>query len=411
MNISISRKVFNPHFLPILEDDEHFIILLLGGASSGKSYFSFQRAVYRCLVDKRKYLILRKHAVDVRRSCFEDVRSILSKWGIFSLVTINSSLMTVTFPNGSVMLFSGCDEVEKLKSIPDISDIIFEEASEFSATDYDALKMRLRGKGKLKNQIVLQSNPVSKANWLFLRFFDGGCDEESCLIDRSTYQDNPFCNQETIDSLLAYRETNPYYYRVYCLGEFGSVSRQVLTNWHSEDLDIGELRKMGYEHLVGMDFGFVNDATAIVDSLLDEDNKRIYVLREFYRTGLLNDEIAAQLKRMGLEKSTIIADSAEQKSIEEIRRAGIRRIKPSTKGQGSVLQGIQKLQQYEIVVDSSCLNLIEELENYSWKRDKATGEYINEPMDEYNHAIDALRYSLQCADARGHLKSLPRYTL
>ena len=207
------------------------------------------------------------------------------------------------------------------------------------------------------------------------------------------------------------RTTNPYYYRVYTLGEWGSLSKQIITNYRSEELDIDELRSRNLQHLVGLDFGFVNDPTAIVDCLLDEDNSKLYVIREFFKTGLLNDEIAAQLKLMGLSKSTIIADSAEQKSIEEIKRAGISRIKPAAKGQGSVLQGIQKLQQYEIVVDSSCFNLLEELENYSWKKDKSTGEYVNEPIDAYNHAIDALRYSLQCGEHKHRLKTLPKYTL
>lgn len=407
MNIRISRKVFNPHFLPLL-DDEHFIVLLLGGASSGKSYFSFQRAVYRCLIDRRKYLILRKHAVDVRRSCFEDVKSILSKWGMLGLVTINSSLMTITFQTGSVMLFTGCDDVEKLKSIPNITDIVFEEASEFSPEDFDALKIRLRGRGKLKNQIVLQSNPVSKANWLYLRFFENGCQEDDCLIDRSTYRDNPFCNRETIDALERYKTTNPAYYTIYCLGEFGSLSRLVYTNWRIEDLDVKELNTKGYQLCVGLDWGYTADATAIAAMLADEENKRLYIINEFYRTGMLNDAIAKQLEYMGLSKSMIIADSAEPKSIDELKRNGIRRIKPSTKGQGSINAGIAKLQEYEIIVDSHCENFITELQNYSYKKDRATGEYVNEPEDRFNHLMDAARYGIQCINVKHRLKSLPK---
>lgn len=410
MDINISRKVFNPHFLPLLEDT-HFVVLLLGGASSGKSYFSFQRAVYRCLLDCRKYIILRKHAVDVRRSCFEDVKTILSKWNLLPLVTINTSLMTIKFPNGSLMLFSGCDDVEKLKSIPNITDAIFEEASEFSPTDFDQLKIRLRGKGKLKNQIILQSNPVSKANWLYLRFFEKGCQEDDCLIDRSTYHDNPFCNQETINALERYKETNPAYYTVYCLGEFGSLSRLVYTNWHPEQLDTQSLLESGYQLCVGLDWGYTADATAIAVMLADEENKKLYIINEFYQTGMLNDAIANQLTYMGLSKSLIIADSAEPKSIDELKKNGIRRIKPSTKGPGSINTGIAKLQEYEMIVDEHCVNFITELQNYSYKKDKSTGEYVNEPIDAYNHAIDALRYSLQCVDARHPLRTLPKYTL
>lgn len=411
MRLILKRSLFNDKFFPLLEDEEHDVILLVGGGGSGKSYFSFQRAVIRSIWDRRKYLVVRKSATDLRRSCWVDLKNTLEQFQITSLCKINETNMTVTLPNGSSFLCMGIDDFEKVKSIPGITDCLIEEASEVTFDDYSQLKMRLRGTGRLRNQIVLMTNPISKANWVYRFFFDGGCSEPNCLIHQSTYKDNRFINETTIRTLEGYRDTNPMFYRVYCLGEFGSVSKQVLTNYTSEELDIAELRKRGYQHLVGLDFGYVNDATAIVDSLLDEENKRIFVIREFYQTGLLNDEIAAQIERMGLSKSTIIADSAEQKSIDEIRRAGIRRIRPSVKGQGSVSQGIQKLQQYRIIVDASCLNLLEELENYSYKKDKATGEYINEPIDAYNHAIDALRYSLQCADAKSQLRTLPKYTL
>lgn len=412
MNIKVSRRIFAPAFLPLLLDNEHRVILLLGGGGSGKSFFAFQRAVYRALSEpNRKILIVRKSAVDVRRSCWEDLQRTIRQFKVSKLCTVNQTTMEVRLTNGSRFLLMGLDDFEKVKSIPDINDILIEEASEITFDDYSQLLQRTRGKGRLLNQVVLMSNPVSKANWLFKHFFADGCKEPNCIISRTTYKDNPFLNQETVETLENYRDTNPYYYRVYTLGEWGSLSKQVFTNYRSEELDITELRKRNYQHLVGLDFGFINDPTAIVDCLLDEEGSRLYVLREFYQTGLLNDEIAAQLKMMGLSKSTIIADSAEQKSIEEIKRAGISRIRPAAKGQGSVLQGIQKLQQYEIVVDSSCFNLLEELENYSWKRDKSTGEYINEPIDAYNHAIDALRYSLQCGEHRHQLKTLPKYTL
>ncbi len=164
MRLVLREGVITPHFRPLLSDNEHFLILLLGGASSGKSYFSFQRAIIRCCQDKRKYLVLRKHATDVRRSCWEDVKSILSSWKILDRVKVNSTLMTMEFPNGSIIMFTGCDDPEKLKSIPNITDAIFEEASEFSPTDLDVVKVRLRGKGQLRNQIILQTNPISKAN-------------------------------------------------------------------------------------------------------------------------------------------------------------------------------------------------------------------------------------------------------
>ena len=133
----------------------------------------------------------------------------------------------------------------------------------------------------------------------------------------------------------------------------------VFNNWKVEDFDYKELKG---DLLCGLDFGFMADPTAFIASLLVKD--KLYVFYEFYQKGLLNNQIAQKIKDAGFSKSVIIADSAEQKSIEEIRREGITRIKPAVKGQGSVLQGIQKLQQYEIIVHPSCSNLIEELSNY-----------------------------------------------
>ena len=326
-------------------------------------------------------------------------------------VKINKSLKKIEFPNGSTMLFMGLDDEQKVKSIPGLTDIVIEECSEISLDTFSQLKQRLRGLGKLRNQLVLMTNPVSKANWVYKHFYEDGCKESNCLLHHSTYRDNRFLNQGTIQALEGFKDTNPMFYRIYCLGEWGSLSKQIYTNYVAQELDIGELRKRGYQQLVGLDFGYVNDPTAITLSLLDEDTRTIYVYNEFYQTGLLNDEIANVLKGMGLEKSVIIADSAEQKSIEEIRRCGIRRIQPSTKGKDSINQGIQKLQQYKLVVDPACVHLLEELENYSWQKDRGTGEYINKPIDKYNHLLDALRYSLQCVDSKPRLKTLPKNSL
>lgn len=407
IRLKIKTNIFNSSFYPLLNNNTADIILLLGGGGSGKSYFSFQRAVIRCLQDKRKYLITRNTAVDLERSCWQDVLSALEFFKIKGEVKINKSLKTIDFPNGSQMLFMGLDDDQKIKSIPNITDIIVEECSEINIDKFSQLKQRMRGTGKLHNQLVLQCNPVSKANWVYKHFFLDGCKEPNCLIHHSTYKDNKFLNQTTIQALEGYKTTNPYFYRVYCLGEWGSLNKQVFTNYTAAALNIEELR--GLDSLIGLDFGFVNDPTTIVCSLLDEKNKKIYIYNEFYQTGLLNDEIANQLHLMGLDKSVIIADSAEQKSIEEIRKLGIRKIRPAAKGKGSVIQGIQKLQQYELIVDSSCTNTLEELENYCWKKDRTTGEYINEPVDSNNHCIDALRYSLQCV--KGKLKTLPSTSL
>lgn len=144
--------------------------------------------------------------------------------------------------------------------------------------------------------------------------------------------------------------------------------------------------------LFGLDFGYSNDPSAFTHSKIDMKNKRFYVLEEYVKKGMLNNEIANIIKEMGYTKEVITADAAEPKSIAELKRDGIYRIRPAKKGPDSIIQGIQFLQQFEWIVDDRCVKTIEELENYTYKKDRKTGEYINEPVDAYNHCIDSLRY-------------------
>ena len=139
----------------------------------------------------------------------------------------------------------------------------------------------------------------------------------------------------------------------------------------------------------------MNDISALIASILDEENKRIYIFKEWGDTNKTNDELAKVISALGFSKSVIVADAAEKKSIEEIKRQGITRIRACEKGPDSIMHGIQKLQQYELIIHPSCIGVITELENYAWTKNK-DGEYINKPIDSFNHFIDALRYSLQC---------------
>lgn len=139
----------------------------------------------------------------------------------------------------------------------------------------------------------------------------------------------------------------------------------------------------------------VNDPSAFIHCKIDTKNKRLYIVEEYVKKGMLNNEIANVIKRLGYSKEIITADSAEQKSIAEISNHDITRIRPAMKGKDSIISGIQYLNQFDIVIDERCFKTIEELDNYTWKKDKNTGEYYNEPVDTYNHCIDALRYSVE----------------
>ena len=412
MKIQVHKNIFNAVYLPYLEDFSTRFIVFYGGAGSGKSFFCAQRLIYKALKSRRKILVLRKVNRTTKASTFQLLLDVLSQFNILNYCKVNRTDFTIELPNGSMFLCMGLDDPEKIKSITGLTDAWLEESTEFTLDDFSQVNLRVRDPNAENQEICLSFNPVSKANWCYLQFFAENPELEefrkTVRVVHTNYLDNPHLPQDYINALLMMKATNEVYYKIYALGEFGSLDKLVYNNWQKMDFDPAKIKG---QLLCGLDFGYTNDPTAFVSSYLVEDERRIYVFKEWGGTGYLNDAIADQIREMGFAKSIIIADSAEQKSIEEIKRKGIQRIKPCVKGQGSILQGIQKLQQYELIIHPSCVNIIEELENYSWKKDKATNEYINEPVDAYNHYLDSLRYSLQCVDARAQLASMNKNLL
>lgn len=393
INIKLSKKLFNETYYPYLLDYKHRYEVYYGGAGSGKSVFVAQKLIFKALNQKRKILVIRKVGTTLKDSVFQLINDTLKAWKIYNLCQVNLSTYTITLPNDSVFLFKGLDDREKIKSITDITDIWCEEATELAEDDYTQLDLRLRAL-KPDLQLICSFNPVSKANWVYKKWFASSVQPNGdTFILKTTYKDNRFLPKAYINALEEKQKTNYSYYKIYALGEFCSLDKLVFSNWETADFDNTEINGV---LLIGLDFGFVNDTTALIASLLDEENKRLYIFKEWGATGKTNKEIADVITALGFSKSVIIADSAEPKSIEELRRDGISRIRESTKGKDSIIHGIQKLQNYKIIVHPACEKIITEFENYSWKKDKQSGEYINQPIDEFNHFIDALRYSLQC---------------
>ena len=409
MKINIHTNIFNPVYLPYLEDFSTRFLLFYGGAGSGKSHFIAQRLVYKALKDTRKILVLRKVNRTTKASTFQLLLDTLNQFGILNYCVINRTDFSITLPTGSQFLCMGLDDPEKIKSITGLTDAWLEEATEFSLDDFSQVNLRVRDPKAENQEIILSLNPVSKANWCYLHFFaeNPELDEfrKTVRIVHTTYKDNPHLPEAYVQALLMMKATNEVYYKIYALGEFGSLDKLIYNNWQKMDFDPDTIKG---QLLCGLDFGYTNDPTAFTASILVENERRIYIFKEWGGTGYLNDAIADQIKEMGFAKSIICADSAEQKSIDEIKRLGISRIKPCVKGKGSVLQGIQKLQQYELIVHPSCENVIEELENYAWKKDKQTNEYINEPAEGFDHYMDSLRYSLQCLDVRKQLTTMKK---
>ena len=409
MKINIHTNIFNPVYLPYLEDYSTRFLVFYGGAGSGKSHFIAQRLVYKALKDTRKILVLRKVNRTTKASTFQLLLDTLNQFGILNYCVINRTDFSITLPTGSQFLCMGLDDPEKIKSITGLTDAWLEEATEFSLDDFSQVNLRVRDPKAENQEVILSMNPVSRANWTYLQFFAENPDldefRKTVRIVHTTYKDNPHLPEAYVQALLMMKATNEVYYKIYALGEFGSLDKLIYNNWQKMDFDPDTIKG---QLLCGLDFGYTNDPTAFTASILVENERRIYIFKEWGGTGYLNNAIADQIKEMGFAKSIICADSAEQKSIDEIKRLGISRIKPCVKGKGSVLQGIQKLQQYELIVHPSCENVIEELENYAWKKDRQTNEYINEPAEGFDHYMDSLRYSLQCLDVRTQLTTMKK---
>ena len=396
INLNISKKIFNDVYFPHLMDYSNRYEIYYGGAGSGKSVFVCQKLLIKACKSKRKVLVIRKYGTTLKDSVFQLFVDMLKKWGLYSYCKVNLSTYTIVLPNDSVFLFKGLDDSEKIKSITDITDIWCEECTELSEDEFTQLDLRLRANVS-GLQLICSFNPVSKVNWVYKRWFAEQKDYPNTMILHTNYKHNRFLPPEYIEALEDKQKTNPNYYKIYALGEFCTLDRLVYNNWRVEDFDYKSVKG---DLLVGLDFGFITDISALVASIIQENEKKIWIFKTWGDTGKTNEELAQVIKALGLSKSIIIADCAEQKSIEELKRCGISRVRPSKKGPDSIIHGIQKLQNYEIIVHPSCDGIITEFENYSWQKDKQTNEYINKPIDAFNHYMDAMRYSLQCVGNR-----------
>ncbi|HEL2312238.1 TPA: PBSX family phage terminase large subunit [Streptococcus suis] len=392
--INYPSRVFNKHIYDKLYDYSTFTEVHYGGASSGKSHGVIQKVVFKACQDwkhPRKILFLRKVGATVYDSIFEDVKQCLDYFQILDKCKVNNSAYRIELPNGAQFIFKGLDNPEKIKSIKGISDVVMEEASEFTLDDYTQLTLRLRDKKYKMKQIFLMFNPVSKVNWVYNAFFVKK--PKNTVVYQTTYKDNRFLDKITRENIEELANRNEAYYKIYALGEFATLDKLVFPKYERKLLNKDNMRHL--PSYFGLDYGFINDPSAFMHVKIDDENRKLYIMEEYVRKNLTNDKISEVIQSLGYAKEEIRADSAEKKSNQELRNSGIPRIIDAKKGPGSVMQGIQYILQYDIVVDERCVKTIEELENYTWKKDKATNEYVNEPVDSYNHCLDAVRYAIQ----------------
>ena len=404
--ININKERFLPCYRPYVEDYSHRYNVYYGGRGSGKTIFVMDKLLLKGLKEKRNILLMRKTTVSCKYSVWKELKAAVDRFQLTKFFTFyETDYSAVCKLNGTTFKCGGLDNPERIKGYSEISDVLLEEATEFNLEDFELIDGTVRSvKYKLPLQMYFLFNPVSKANWVYKRFgFDTGITPPNTFVLKTTYLDNPHLSQDYIQRMDEMKRTNPTRWKIEALGDFVSLDKLVFSNYIVEEFNHAEIKG---DLIIGMDFGFINDVSTIVASVLDEANGRIYIFKEWGDIGKTNDELAKIITSLGFAKSTIIADAAEMKSIEEIKRLGIQRIKPCVKGPDSIIHGIQKLQNYEIVVHPNCQGIITEFENYSWQKDRHTGEYINKPIDDFNHYCDALRYSLQCVDNSRKLKTL-----
>lgn len=407
--ILVPGEAINLCYHPYLRA-EQFYQIYFGGAGSGKSVFLAGRAVLDALTG-RNTLIVRQVARTLRHSCFNEVQKAMNRLGLKDEFVLSSSQMSLTAKcSGAQILFLGLDDVEKVKSLTPqcgaLTDVWIEEATECRYEDMKQLEKRLRGLSLHKKRLTMSFNPVSKSHWIYKQFFTGWAEGQrkhvsaDLLMIKTTYQDNVFLTEDDRRNYAA--EQDEYFHRVYTLGEWGQIAGAIFPHWRRENLST--LPQNAQFLRFGLDFGYARDPAAAIKLQVDMKHRRIYVLEELYETGLSNETLAERLRPMAGEH-LIVCDSAEPKSIAQLRGLGLAAV-AAKKGPDSLRQGIRFLQGMEIVCDSRCQYTMQELQEYRWREDiGAMGLPLPQGPD---HLLDALRYALEQDSREGAAQALSR---
>lgn len=369
-------------------------------------------------------LVVRKTYRTLKDSCFTELKWAIHRLGVDAFWDVKESPLEMTYkPTGQKIYFRGLDDPLKVTSITVDQGCLcwmwIEEAYEISSEDdFNMLDESIRGAvpegSHLFKQITLTFNPWNEHHWLKRRFFDNPDDETLALT--TNYMCNEWLDAADRKVFETMKKQNPRRYRVAGLGDWGIVDGLVYENWKEEafeiiskadflDLDEAEQKAKNYvfkesvKSAFGLDFGYTNDPAALFVGFIDTKDKKIYVYDEMYAAGLSNERIADNVQSMGYGKERIIADSAEPKSIDQLKGLGLK-VKGAEKGKDSVNHGIQFIQDYEIIIHPRCVNFLTEISNYTWDKDKL-GNKLNRPIDDFNHLMDAMRYALEKFIAKG----------
>ncbi len=362
--------------------DDFRILVSYGGSSSSKTISAMQHLTYAGMLYPDQVITVIGESVPVlKRSVIQDWRSVIMG-DAFEYSRYNSVDRIYRFHTGSIMQFVPGDDPGRFHG-PRQDYALFDEAYNIKKDIFDQVEIRTR-----KN-LFLTWNPVSPFWGKLLS------DRDDCYTIHSTYQDNPHLEASIIKALERRASMDDNFYRVYVLGEYGSIEGLIYAenkNWKQvSDWPKDEEGKEYYKwRIFGLDFGFTHDPSAFVE--IRYADGQLWVKQHIYETELTNDVIAERIHRLGFARELTIADSAEAKSIREILNLKVR-VQGAEKGPDSVKHGINLMKQYRVNVLRDSVDLIKEYRNYSWAKDRH-GEWIGKPLDGYDHLMDAIRYGV-----------------
>ena len=382
----------NPKYQAIGNDTRYYVIT--GGRASGKS-FSVNIMLVLLTYEANHTILFTRYTltsayVSIIPEFIEKIE-LLDKFDDFHITKDE----IINIRSGSKIVFKGIktssgDQTANLKSITGVTTWVLDEAEELTDEEtFDKIDLTIR-ETKNQNRIILILNPTTKEHWIYQRFFeDKGIQEgintskDNTSYIHTTYQDNlKNLSKSFLKQIEELKIRRPLKYKHAIMGGWLDKAEGVIfNNWK-----IGEFKKIGVS-VFGQDYGFSNDPTTLIETNIDTSNKLIYLRECYYLPSLTTSEIT-RLNIQHAKDSLIVADSAEPRLISEIRSKGCN-VKPSVKGQGSVTYGISLLQDYDLVISEDSIDLVKELNNYSWLEKKS-----NPPIDKFNHLIDAVRYAV-----------------
>ena len=376
----------NIQFYQLLNSGKR-ITVMQGGSRSGKTFAIVQHLIY-LLTTREKRLVItiaRKTLPALKGSVYRDFMEIAEKVGITYFAEINKAEMTFKYKNHLVEFIS-LDNEMKVRGRKR-THCFLNEANEFFLEDFNQLSLRTTEK------MILDFNPSDVIHWIYSDI----CTRDDCDTYITTFEDNAFLDPEIKKEILRMKERDADRWRVYGLGERATFKEgQIFDNW--KWIDYNEfVDKDGSEVVYGLDWGYSNDPTGIVE--VRRKNDRLYVHELLYKKGLTNQDIYNEIKNLGLEEEIFICDSAEPKSLEDMKRLGLY-CKPSIKGAGSVLNGIQIIKEYDVFASKQSKNLLQEYQYFIWESNK-DGQTINKiKQNGMDHLMDAFRYAVTTGLAR-----------